>query len=101
MGIDANAVAHGAAEQLVNRNAERLAFDVPQGLIDAAQSAGEDGAATIERMAIDGLPVFSNRARILAHQVRFNLFDGFGAGEGAAFGDGFAQADDAGVRMDS
>ena len=98
--VDADAVARRSAEQFVNRHAQRLALDVPQRLIDAAERAGQDRAAAIERVAVDGLPVMHHAARIFADQVRLDLLDGFGAGERAAFGDGLAQADDAGVGVD-
>ena len=95
VGVNANAIAGGAAEEFVNGNAEQFAFDVPEGLFDAAERAGEDGAAAIERVAIDGLPMVDNVARIFADQVGFDFGHGGGARFGAAFGDGFAQADDA------
>ena len=100
VSIDPNAVARGSAQQFVNGDAERLALDIPERLVDPAESAGEDRAAAIESMPVNGLPVFGDRARIFADQVRLDFLDGFGARQRAAFGDGFAQADDAGVGVD-
>ena len=75
VGIDAHAVARRAAEQLVNRHAQRLALDVPERLVDAAERAGENRAAAIERMPIDGLPVMRYRPRVLADEVRLDFLD--------------------------
>ncbi len=79
VGIDPHAVARRAAEQLVDRHAQRLALDVPQGLLDAAQGAGEDRSAAIKGMAIDGLPMVHHLPRILADQVGGDLLHGDGA----------------------
>jgi hypothetical protein len=57
------------------------------------------GPAAIEGVPVNRLPVFRDRPRIFAHQVRLDFLDGFGARQRAAFGDGFAQTDDAGVGM--
>ena len=74
--VDADPVARRPAEQFVHGHAERLALDVPQRLVDAAQRAGENRAAAIERVPVDRLPVMHHGARILADQVRLDLFDG-------------------------
>ena len=100
MRVDADPVAGRSAEQLVDRHAERLALDVPQRLVDAAEGAGQNRAAAIERVPVNRLPVVRHAPRILAHQVRLNLLHRFGAGERAAFGDGLAEADDPGVGVD-
>ena len=50
-------------------------------------------------MAVDGLPVMHHLARVFANQVGRDLLDGRGAGDGPAFENGLAQADDAGVGM--
>ena len=62
MRVDADAVARRAAEQFVDRDAERLALDVPQRHVDAAEGAGEDRAAAIEGVAVDRLPVVDHGA---------------------------------------
>ena len=52
VGVAEHAVAHPAAEELVDRHAERLAEDVPAGDLDR----GDDGAvdmAAVERDAVE------------------------------------------------
>src|ERR1700734_2416807 len=100
MRVDTHAIARGAAQQLIDGNSERLALDVPQRLIDAAQGAREDWTAAIEGMTVDGLPMVSDAARILADQVRLDFLDCLAAGERAAFGDGLSKPDNSGVRVD-
>ena len=77
-----------------------LAFDVPESLFDTAQHAGEDRAAAVERVTINGLPVMHNIARVFANQIRCDLLHSRGARLRAAFEDRFAKADDSGVRVD-
>ena len=100
MLVHADAVAGGAAEEFVDRNAQGLAGQVPQGLLDAAQGAGEDRAAAVEGVPVHGLPVMHDPGRVLADQVGFELGDGLGAGQGAALGDGLAQPDQAFIGVD-
>ena len=50
--IDLDAVAAFAAQQLIHRHAERLALDVPHGLLDARDRTGQDGAAAVEARAV-------------------------------------------------
>ena len=76
VGVDADPPPGRAAEQLVDRHAERLALDVPEGHVDAAQGAGQDRAAAVEGVAVDRLPVMDDLARVLADQVRLDLLDG-------------------------
>jgi hypothetical protein len=97
VGVDAHLVARGAAEQLVDGHAEQLALDVPEGLLDAAQHAREDGSAAVERVPVNRLPVVHHVPRILADEVGLHLGDGRCAGLGAALENGVAGADDAGV----
>ena len=98
--IDAHAGAGRAAEQFINGHAERLALDVPKRLVHAADGAGEDRPAAIERVPIHRLPVMRDRARVFADQIRREFLDGRGDGLRAAFDDRFAQSDDAGVGVD-
>ncbi len=79
VGVDPDPVAGGAAHQLVHRDPEGLALDVPEGLVDPAQGAGEDGAAPVERVAVDGLPVVHHLAGILPDQVGGDLLHRGGA----------------------
>ena len=68
-GIDADAVAHLAAEQFVHRHAQGFALDVPQRLVDAGQGTHVDAAAPIEAAAVEHRPVVFDVARVLADQV--------------------------------
>ena len=84
MRVNADAIPRRPAEEFVDRHSERLPLDVPEGLIDAAQDAGEDRAAAIEGVAVDCLPMVRDGARVFADQVRLDFFDGSGAGQCAA-----------------
>src|SRR5207249_4504304 len=84
VGIDADLVARRSAEQFVNRHTEEFAFDVPERLLDAAEHTGEDRPASIESVTVNRLPVMDDIARVFAGQIRRDLFDGAGAGPGAA-----------------
>src|SRR5215510_4765491 len=97
MRVDADALARGAAQEFVNRDAEQFALDVPERLVNPGERARQNGPAAIEGVAIDRLPVMHNGARVFADQVRFHLLDRRGAGQRAAFGDRLAQAHDSGV----
>ena len=97
MGVDAHPLPRRAAEQLVDRHAQRLALDVPQGHVDAAQGAGEHRAAAIEGVAVDRLPVMDHLARVFAHQVRLDFLDGGRDGRRPALDDRLAQPDDPGI----
>ena len=95
MLVDADAVAGGATQQLVDRHTEGLAGEVPQRLFDAAQHAGEEWAAAIESVAVHRLPVVDDAGRVLADQVRREFIDALSARERAPFEDRFTQADEA------
>ena len=97
VGVDAHPPPRGAAQKLVHRNAERLALDVPEGHVDAAQGAGEDRPAPVEGVTVDRLPVVDDLARVLADQVGLDLLDGRRDRERAPLDDRLAQADDPGI----
>jgi len=99
MGIDADLAACRAAEQFVDRNAECFAFDIPQGHVDAAESAGQDGAAAVEGVAVYGLPVMHDLTRVFANEIVPDFLHGRRARLRSAFDDWLAQADDARVGM--
>ena len=90
MGIDANAVARGASQQLIDGHSQGLTLDVPQRLLDATKGAGKDWATPVEGVSIEGLPVVHHVARVLADQVRSHFSNGGGTGFGTAFGDGLS-----------
>ena len=97
VGVEPHPVAHPAAEQLVDRDAERLAEDVPQRLLDAGDGAADDDPAAPERVAVDGLPVVLDPRRILPDQVLRDVVDGADDRLGLALQAGLADAGDAGV----
>ncbi len=98
--IDADAFARRPAKQLVDRNAEGFAFDVPQRLIDAAEGTGQNRPAAIERVFVNRLPVMHHAARIFADEIRLDFLDSLRTGQRAAFGDGLAQSDNARIGVD-
>ena len=65
--VNSNPLARGAAEQLVHGYAIAFAGDVPKGHVNAGGDGGFDRAAAIEGAAMDGLPVVSDWAGVLAH----------------------------------
>ena len=81
MGIDADLVTHLAAQQVPDRHAQGLAFDVPQRHVDAGHGTGAHRAG--QTMDHDGrhhaLPQPLNVGRVLAHQqtleVLYRCFD--------------------------
>ena len=93
-------VAHPPAQQVVDRHAEGLALDVPQGLVDAGDGAHQDRAAAIKAAAVHGLPQVVDAARVLADQEWRHLVDGRFDRARAPFDHRFAPADDAFVGLD-
>ena len=60
-------VSHGAAKQFVHRHPERLAFDIPEGNLYAADSRHLDhSAANVVIEVIEPLPVLLNTMRVFA-----------------------------------
>src|SRR5690606_1178351 len=99
MRVDPHAPSRRTAEELVDRDAERLALDVPARLLNATESAGENRPAAIERVTIDRLPVMDDLASILPDEIGLDLGDGLRARLRASLGDRLAEADDAFVRV--
>ena len=97
MSVDAHPLPRRAAEQFVNRYSQRLALDVPQGHVDAAQGAGEYRAASIEGMAVYRLPVMNHLARVFAHEVRLELLHSGRDGRRPPFDDWLSQPDNPGI----
>jgi len=100
VGVDAGAGARRAAEQLVDGHTQRLAFDIPKGLVHPADRAREDRATPVERVPVHRLPMMGHRAGVLADQVGRQFLDGGGDRFGPAFHDRFSQAGDACVGVD-
>jgi len=86
-------VAREAAQQLVNRNAERLALDVPQRHVERAQPVDFFAARGIEIAAIHDLPEMLNARRTLADDHGAELLD-------HVFGAAFSDAGDALIGFD-
>src|SRR5438477_136451 len=69
-----------ASQQLVDGHSQRFAFDVPQGLVDTAEGAGQDRPAPVKGMTVDGLPMVHHLPWVFANQVRLDLLDRLGTG---------------------
>src|SRR5262249_62207085 len=70
--VDADALARGAAQEFVNRDAEQFALDVPERLINPGERARQNRPAAIEGVARDRLPVMHNGARVFADHTTFD-----------------------------
>ena len=92
--VGLHAVAHAAAEQLVDRYTERLALDVPQCLVDPGDGTHQDRAATIETAPVERLPQIVDPRRVLSDQVVRQLMDGRFDRLRASFDDGLSPTDD-------
>src|SRR5207245_8324846 len=98
---EANPVAHRAAEELVDRYAERLGLDVPQGQLDAGHRLVRDAAAVLAHApqhvpveALDGL-------RVLPDQEIGDVADRPGDAVGTPVVAALAPADQPGVGLDA
>ena len=100
VGVAEHAVADAAAEQLVDRHAERLAEDVPAGHLDRGDHRAVDVAA-VERDAVEqALGQRIDAARILADREVLQLVDAGLGGADEAVQRALADAVDAGVGVD-
>src|SRR6185437_11586438 len=68
MIVEAQPVADWAAQQLANGLVEFFAFDIPQGLVDAADGRVVGDAAAPEILAMHDLPEVFNAARVFSDQ---------------------------------
>ncbi|MNV12343.1 hypothetical protein D3C71_1029410 [compost metagenome] len=98
--IHADLVPHLTTQQIADRNAQRLALDVPQRLVDTGQGAHVDRAATVEAAAIEHGPDVFDVARVFADQVVGQFLNGSGDSVGAAFDHGLAPTGHALVGFD-
>ena len=87
-----NPVAGGAAQQFVDGHVQQFAFDVPQGVVNAAQRTGQDGATPVKSVAVNGLPVVDYRPWVFPDQVRLHFLDGGLDGQRPPFEQRFAEA---------
>ena len=98
MGVGAQIVAHLAAEQAPDRHAERLAENVPERDLDAA-----DGRHALDPEAPEAVPgqdlvALLDVAGILPDQQRLEILDGADDGAGLPFQRRFAPAEQARAR---
>jgi len=73
--VDADAFPAPAPQQLIHGDAERLALDVPQGMIDRAQRREEHCASRKARTKVDPLPDSLNVQRIQTDQPILEVVD--------------------------
>jgi hypothetical protein len=85
MRIDADLVAHLAAQKTPDRQALILAEDVPQRQLDAGDRAHADGAQTPEGMLAQDADGLLDVARIGADQQRLEILDRADHGLGLPF----------------
>src|SRR5699024_889555 len=81
-------------EQLMNRLTERLALDVPQGLVDSGDRTHENGATAVEATAVHDRPQVFDVRWVLADEQVGELIDGGSHRGGFAFEDGLTPTDD-------
>src|SRR5262245_43156877 len=87
VSVNANAIAGRPAQQFVYRHPEQFAFNVPKRLVNSGERTRQNRPSAIESVAINGLPMVSDSARVVADQIRLDFFDRCGAGQRASFGD--------------
>ena len=100
VAVEPRLVAHTAAEQFIDRNAERLALDVPQRDVQRRHRAGDRGAGEVVGAQHD-IPVMLYGEGVLANEVFAVFDDRRGRGFELTPGAGLAQPDDAGVGVDA
>ena len=92
MRVHADPVAHGATEELVDRHAERLAQDVPAGLLDSGNRAHPDDAEPPEGLPVELLVEVLDAGRVLADQHGLEILHSAGHGPRLPFQRRFAPA---------
>ena len=76
MAVEPDVVPHGAAPELVARNAVDLAEDVPEREIDATRGSSLDDPVPVpEMLAIHHLPQVLDPRRVLADDERREILD--------------------------
>ena len=101
VGIADDLVTDGAAQQLVDGQAERLALDVPQCYVDAADRAGVDALRGEEVATEHVLPEPLRAERVLSDDQLRQVLDSLGDGLPRQRHAHLAEAVDARVRIDS
>ena len=97
MGVGAQMVAHLAAEQAPHRHAERLAENVPQRDLDAADRRHAFDAEAPEAVPRHDLVALLDVAGILPDQQRLEIFERADDGAGLPFERRLAPAEQAGL----
>jgi hypothetical protein len=101
VGVDEDAFAAGASEEVVEGCVEGLGFDVPEGDVDGGDGGHGDGAATPVGSAVEVLPDVFDAGGIAADEAGEDVLGEVGGdGELAAVEGGVAEAVDAGVGGD-
>ncbi len=75
IGVGADAIAHRAAQQAVDRDAQRLPLDIPEGDLDSGQRAEERWPAMPEGVPVGLLPEMLDAGRIGSQQQRLEILD--------------------------
>ena len=91
-------LAHLAAEEFVDGNAESLSFDVPKRDFDAGDCGELDYAASDVEVVVEGLPVLLDAVRVFADEEFAEFVDHCGDGERSS--GGFPPSSDAFVGFD-
>src|SRR6266508_4619321 len=100
MGVADHLVAREAAEQFVDRDAQRFALDVPEGDVDGGDGGGGDLAGREEAAPEHLLPEVLDAAGVLADEEGLEVLDHALDGELAAGDAALADAGDALVGVD-
>jgi hypothetical protein len=97
--VEPDAIAHGAAEQLVNRGLQVLAQNIPQCLIEARKCRANHRPGAVECAAKKVLPDMLDPARILPDEPSPHLLQHRFHREAAAFQRRLAEASQTRIRV--
>ena len=75
MVVETNAVAHPSTEQLIDRNAERLTLDIPEGLLDPGNGTHALDTSAPEILPGHDLVKVLNATRVFANNQATDIFD--------------------------
>ena len=89
-GVHPHFVTYRPAEELVNRDAQCLALDVPEGLLDSRYRGHFDGPAAVKATSVEDLEEVFDVTGIVSDDKVAHFLDTRGDGCGFAFDDGFA-----------
>ena len=100
MIVGEDAVTGAATQQFIDRHAQRLAFDIPEGDVDGGDGGGQDALRREEATTEEHLPEMLRAEGILANEQGLEVFDGALHRQFAPGNSGFTQTADAFVRLD-